>query len=105
NVGRALENLLAFLLRDAAEDPKLLALLFEFLVVGQAVKDFLLGFVANRAGVVENQAGFFYGWNLAVSLRDEGADHLLGVVGVRRAAERFQVTRFLRAGPTAASTA
>ena len=85
-------------MRDAAEDSKLLALLFQFFVVGQAVKDFLLGFVANRTGVVENQAGFFHGWNLAVSLRDEGANDLLGVVGVHLASERFQVKSFLRGG-------
>ena len=61
NMGSALENLLAFLLRHAAQHAEALALFLQLLVVGQAVEDLLLGFVANGAGVVEDQPGLFDG--------------------------------------------
>ena len=67
NVGRAIKNLFALLLRHAAQDAETLALFLKFLVVGQAMKDFLLGFVADGTGVVEDQPGFFDGLNLLVS--------------------------------------
>ena len=63
NVRRTLKNLFAFLLRHAAQHSETLALFLQLLVVGQAVKDFLLGFVANGTGVVEDQPGFFDGGN------------------------------------------
>jgi len=39
----------------------------QLLVVVQAVEDFLLGFVADGAGVVKNQAGVFLDLNLPVA--------------------------------------
>ena len=57
NIGRAVENLFALLLRHAAQHGKALALLVQRLVIVQAVEDLLLRLVANRAGVVENQRG------------------------------------------------
>ena len=77
NMGSALENLLAFLLRHAAQHAKALALFLQLLVVGQAVEDLLLGLVSNGAGVVEDQPGLFDGGNLPVSLGQKRADDLL----------------------------
>src|SRR5947207_12276175 len=68
NIGGAFENLVAFLLGNAAEDTKLFALGFKFLVIGKAMKNFLFSFIANRAGVVKDKTGFLDGWNLPVSL-------------------------------------
>ena len=59
DIGRALENLLAFLLGHAAQHGKLLALLLQLLDVIQTVEDFLLGLIANRAGVIEDEVGIF----------------------------------------------
>jgi len=66
DVRRALENLLAFLLGDAAQHAKDLAFFLEFLVVSEAMKDLLLRFVADGAGVVEDEIGFLDGRNLAI---------------------------------------
>ena len=52
DVGRAVEDLLAFLLRDAAKDAEDLAFARLALELLQAVEDFLLGFIADAAGVV-----------------------------------------------------
>ena len=68
HIRRALENLFALLLRDAAEHAELLALFLQLLVVGEPVKDLLLGLVADGAGVVEHQAGLFDRLDLAVAL-------------------------------------
>jgi hypothetical protein len=59
HIRSALENLFAFLLGDAAQDAETFALLLVFLVIGEAVEDFLLGLVADGAGVIEHQSGFF----------------------------------------------
>src|SRR6516165_6603092 len=87
----ALENLFAFLLGHAAEHPKLLSLFLKLLVVGEAVEDFLLGFVANGAGVVEDEVGFIDGRNLAVALGDERPNDFFGVMDVHLAAKSFEV--------------
>ena len=55
DVGRSLEDLLAFLLGNAAKHAKALAGLVQLLVVVEAVEDFLFGFVADGTGVVEDQ--------------------------------------------------
>ena len=68
---RALENLLAFLLRHAAENGKALPFLVELLVIVEAVEDLLLGLIANRAGVVEDEVGIFLAPDLLVALGDE----------------------------------
>jgi len=49
-------------------------LLLQLLVIIQAVKNLLLGFVANGAGVVHHQVRFFHGFHLAVSLMDQRAN-------------------------------
>ena len=95
NVRRALENFVTLLLGHAAENAEFLALCLELFVIGKAMKDFLLGFVPDGAGVVEDQAGVFDGRNLAVALGDERADDLLGVMDVHLAAEGFEVEGFL----------
>src|SRR5579864_1412881 len=91
NVRRALENPLAFLLSDTAEHSESLALRLQLLVVRQAMKNLLLGFIAYGAGIVEHQTGFFDGGDLAVSLGDERAHNLLGVMRVHLATEGFQI--------------
>ena len=67
DVRRALEDLLAFLLRDTAKHAEAFAGLVQLLVVVEAIEDFLFGFVADGAGVVEDQAGFLFGFDLADS--------------------------------------
>ena len=59
NIRRALENLFAFLLGHASEHAERLALLSEFLVVVEADENLLLGLVADGAGIVEDEFGFF----------------------------------------------
>ena len=98
NVRRFFKNLLAFLLGHAAEHAEALALLLEFLVIRQAMKNFLFSLVADGAGVVEHQPSFFDGWNLAVSLRNQCADDLFGVVGIHLAAESLEVESLLLLG-------
>src|SRR4029077_8556570 len=80
HVRGALENLLALLLRYAAQHSETLTLLVKFFVVGQAMKDLLLGFVANGTGVVKNQTSLFDRGHLAISLSQKGADNLLRIV-------------------------
>ena len=73
NIRRAFENSFTFLLRHAAQYAKLFSLRLKTLVVVETMKDFLLRFVANGAGVVEDQAGFFDRRDLAISLRQQRA--------------------------------
>src|SRR5207253_3104324 len=47
NVRRALENFLAFLLCDAAEDSEFFPLRLKLFVIGEAMKDLLLGLIAD----------------------------------------------------------
>ena len=61
------ENLLAFLLRNASNHGERLALAVALELI-QAMKHFLLRFIADAASVVENVAGFFDGRNLTVAL-------------------------------------
>ena len=67
-----LEDLLALLLGDAAEDGELFAFALEALVLVEAVEDFLLGFVADGAGVVEDQAGVGFVLDAGVALAARG---------------------------------
>ena len=71
----------------------------KLLVVGQAVEDLLLGFVANGAGVVENQPGFFDGGDLAIALGQQCTDDFLGVVHVHLAAKDFEIKGSLSFSP------
>ena len=87
----AFENLLAFLLGDATQDAKAFALSFQLLVIRQAMENLLLGFVANRAGVVEDEVRLIHGLNLAVAFRHERADDFFRVMHVHLAAEGFEV--------------
>ena len=93
---RAVEDLLAFLLRHAAEHAEDLALPGLALEVLQAVEDLLLGLVADAAGVVEHESGFFGRFHLRVALRQQRADDLFGVVGIHLAAKCFDVEGFPR---------
>ena len=93
---RALEDLLALLLGDAAEHGKALPFLLQLLEVVQAMEDLLLGFIADRAGVVEDEVGLLFALHLRVALRDERADDFFRVVEVHLAAEGLDVKRLLR---------
>jgi len=97
-VRRALENFLAFLLCDAAEDSEFFPLRLKLFVIGQTMKDFLLGLVADGAGVVEDEASVFDGRNLAVALGNQSANDFLGVMDVHLAAEGFEVEGLLGLG-------
>ncbi len=87
----ALEDVLAFLLRHTPQHAELLSLLLERLVIGQAVEHLLLCLVADRAGVVQDQARLFHRRHLPVALRNERADDFFGVVDIHLAAECFEV--------------
>jgi len=63
----------------------------ELFVLVEAVEDFLLGLVADGAGVVEDEAGVGLVGGLGVALVEEGADDFFGVVGVHLAAKGFDV--------------
>ena len=60
HVGRALEDPFAFLLGDAAEHGETFALLVQRLVFVETIEDLLLGLIADRAGVVQNEVGRFF---------------------------------------------
>jgi hypothetical protein len=91
DVRSAIENSFAFLLGDATEHAEDFALFLELLVVGEAMEDLLLCLIADGAGVVEDEIGFFDGRDLAVALGYERADDLLGVMHIHLAAESFEV--------------
>ena len=64
---RAIENALAFLLRDTTQDAKHFPFAVSLELV-QAMKDLLLGFVANAAGVIKHQVGLVRFGDLLVAL-------------------------------------
>jgi len=61
------------------------------LVVVEAVKDFLFGFVADGTGVVEDQPCFLFRLDLPVALLVKCANHLFGVMGIHLATEGLKV--------------
>ena len=87
------ENLFAFLLRDASQDREGFAFAV-FLELLKAIENFLLGFVADAAGVVEHQFGFLDGRDLRVALGHQGTDDFFGIVDVHLTAERLDVESF-----------
>jgi len=91
DVGRLFEDLFAFLLGDAAEHGKRFPLAMFFLELLQAVEHLLFRLIADAAGVVEDQLGFFGGFHLLVALMKQRADDLLRVVGVHLAPEGLDV--------------
>ena len=93
HVGRALENLLPLLLRDAAENGKTFTLFLQLPELVQAMKNLLLRLIADGACVVKNETGFLLGVHLAVALREQCADDLFTVVKVHLAAEGLNVKR------------
>ena len=87
----AVENLLAFLLGDAAdhgEDFPFPGVALEML---EAIENLLLGFIPDAAGVVENVVRRFHGVDLGVALVEERADDLFRVVRVHLAPEGLDV--------------
>ena len=87
DVGRALEDALAFLLSDAAEDAEELAFALHLLVLVQPVKDLLLRLIADGTGVIEDQVGVSLVDHLGIALLLQRADHLFGVVRIHLAAK------------------
>src|SRR5579872_1100647 len=95
-MGSALENLFAFLLRDAAQHSKLFSFGLQFLEIGQSMEDLLLGLVADRTGVVENQIRLVNGLDLLVAFLDERADDLFRVVDIHLTAKSLKIKGLLR---------
>ena len=95
DVGRALEDLLAFLLGDAAENGEALPFLVQLLEVVEAVEDLLLGLIANGAGVVHDEVGVLFALDLLVALGDERADDFFGVVEIHLATKGLDVEGLL----------
>jgi len=95
--GRTLEDLFSLLLGDAAEDADDFFLAGIFSVGTEPRVNFLGGFFADAAGVVEHQSGRVDRFDLLVSAPDENACDLLGIVRVHLAAERFEVEGLSRA--------
>ena len=58
------------------------------------MEDFLLRFIADRAGVVEDKAGVLFGFDLPVALLLQRPDHFLGIVGVHLAPEGLKIEGF-----------
>ncbi len=57
----------------------------------EAMKNFLFGFVANAAGVVEDQVGLFEIRHLGVAIGNQSADDFFRIVRVHLAAEGLDV--------------
>ena len=95
---RTLEYLFALLLRHATKDAELFALSLELLEVVKTMEDLLLGLVANRAGVVEDEIGRLDCVHLSIALLHKCADDFFGVMHVHLAPKGLQVKRFLRDG-------
>jgi hypothetical protein len=96
DVRRALEDLLAFLLRHAPQHAENLAFAGFALEILQAIENLLLGLIANAASVVEDQVRLFGRLHLRIALLDERADDFFGVVDIHLAAEGFEVEGFPR---------
>jgi hypothetical protein len=88
---RAFENLFALLLGYATEYAKLLALRLQLFEIGQPMEDFLLGFVTNRARVIEDQVCLIDRFHLSITLMNQRADDFFRVVHVHLAPESFEV--------------
>ena len=88
---QALEKSLPFLLRDAAADAEhgIRAFALQLREASEAVVDLLLGLVANRARVEENDAGFFGRRRFGESLASEKSDEAPPVENVHLAAPRL----------------
>ena len=67
----------------------------QLLEVVQAVEDLLLGLIANRAGVVEDEVGIFFALHLLVAFGDERPHDLFRVVEIHLAPEGLNVKGFL----------
>jgi hypothetical protein len=57
----------------------------------QPVENFLLSFVADAAGVIENEFRFFRAFDLRIAVLQKRAHDLFRIVGIHLAAERFYV--------------
>ncbi len=95
DVRRLGKDLLPLLLGDAAQDGNG----FPFRVALEcieAVKDFLFGFIANAAGVVEKVSRFVRRFDLGKTFAKKRSDHLFRIVGVHLTAERLHVESLRR---------
>src|SRR4029077_14382373 len=91
----SLEDSLPLLLGNASDYGEHLALACGALELVEAVEYFLLGFVADAAGVVQNKSRGFGSLDLAVAAMNESSDDLLGIVRVHLAAEGLDVKRLV----------
>ena len=94
HIRRPLEDLLALLLRHAPQHGELLALALHPLVLVQPVEDLLLRLIADRAGVVQNQASRRLVLHLGIPLLLQRPNDFFAVMGVHLAAEGFDIKRF-----------
>jgi hypothetical protein len=92
NMRRAVENLLALLLRHAPQQADHLPVGM-FLVMLQPVKNLLLRLVANRTGVEQNQRSRIGVIDLLVAALHQCADDLFRVMHIHLAAKRFEIER------------
>ena len=95
NIGSALEDPLPFLLRHAAQHHEAFAGSVQLLVVVQTVEDLLFGFVADGAGVVEDQIGGGFGIYLGVAFMAKSADDFLRIMHIHLATESLKIERFI----------
>ncbi len=95
NIRGALEDFFAFLLGHAAQHGKALPFFVQRLVIVQAIEDLLLGLVADRAGVVQDQRGFNLRFDLAIALMHQRPNDFFRVMDVHLAAEGLNVKRLV----------
>ena len=86
----AFEDLVALLLRDANEYTEHLAIMLFFKLI-QAVKYLLFRFIANAAGVVQQQVRFAWSIGLCVPARKQRPNNLFGIMDVHLTTERLNV--------------
>ncbi len=95
--GRAIEDALALLLGHASKNADDFIGRIKEIIPGiekaEAREDFLRGFFANAAGVVEHETGLLRGIHLTIAPAEQEAGHFLGVVVVHLAAESLDVKR------------
>src|SRR5260370_42531622 len=88
-----LEDALAFLLRHTSDDGEYLSFAGSALELVEPVEHFLLGLIADTAGIVENQSGGLGTLDLRIAAMNQRSDDLLGIVGVHLTAEGLDVER------------
>src|SRR5215831_6970070 len=87
------EDFFAFLLRDTSQNRERFTPAVFFLELLEPMEDFLLGFIADAARVIDNQLGLLGRFHLRVALAEKCPDHLFGVMNIHLTSEGFDVER------------